>query len=460
MRLNVIFNGNTCQHKHHLDKVEVLERAMSVTPDQVFEHGIVGAGGAGFPTHVKMRANAEVFILNAAECEPLLHKDKELLDHYGDVVIQGMERARTMVGAKRCVIGIKNKYRDIIAQLSPKLPDGFELAELRDTYPAGDEFLLVYDVTKRVIPPGGLPLNVGCVVNNVETMFNLGNDTPVTDKFLTVTGAVQNPVTLRVPLGTSIRDAIAAAGGPTVDPFTVLLNGVMMGRLCPDLDAPITKTTGGIYVFPAGHPLVRRYQLTYEQINRIGRAACDQCSFCTEMCPRYLLGHPIEPHKAMRALGFTLDKAALIVGTTYCCECNICTMIACPEDLDPRNVCIQDKALVKQMGLKWESGGRVIEPHPMYEARRTPTKRLMVKLGLTQFANVGPLRKALLETGRVRLPLKQHVGVPAVPTVTVGMRVKRGQLVAGIPDGQLGAPIHASIDGTVTHVGDYVEITA
>ncbi|MCX7626167.1 MAG: SLBB domain-containing protein [Candidatus Sumerlaeaceae bacterium] len=430
------------------------------TPDQVYERGIVGAGGAGFPTHVKMQAQAEVFILNAAECEPLLHKDKELLTHYADVVIEGMKRARTMVGAKRCIIGIKNKYVDIISQLSRALPAGFELAELRDTYPAGDEFLLVYDVTKRVIPPGGLPLNVGCVVNNVETMFNLGSDAPVTDKFLTVTGAVRSPSTLRVPLGTSVREAIRATGGPTVTPYTVLLNGVMMGRLCDNLDTPITKTTGGIYIFPADHPLIRRYRMSLDEINRIGRSACDQCSFCTEMCPRYLLGHPIEPHKAMRALGFTLEKAALIVGTTYCCECNICTMIACPEDLDPRNVCIQDKALVKQMGLKWEDGGRAIEPHPMYEARRTPTKRLVTKLGLTHFVNEGPLVPKALETDRVRLPLKQHVGSPAVPTVSVGTHVRRGQLIGAIPAGQLGAPLHASIDGKVTHIGEYIEITA
>lgn len=433
---------------------------MAWNPDRVLALGIVGAGGAGFPTHVKMRAQAEYFILNAAECEPLLHKDKELLSRHGDEVLEGMRRARAMTGAKRCVIGIKNKYADVIAQLERHLPDGFEIVALRDTYPAGDEFLLVYDVTKRVIPPGGLPIHVGCVVNNVETVFNLGRGEPVTHKFLTVTGCVRTPVTLCVPLGTPIGAVIEAAGGATLDRFAVLLNGVMMGKLCADLETPVTKTTGGVYVLPEEHVLVRRYSMTYKAINRIGRSACDQCSFCTEMCPRYLLGHPIEPHKAMRALGFTMDKAPLIVGTTYCCECNICTMIACPEDLDPRNVCIQDKALVKEMGLKWEPAGRAIEPHPMYEARRTPTKRLVTKLGLRDFPNEGPLVATSLSVGRVRLPLKQHVGAPAVPVVNVGERVRCGQLVADVPAGQLGAPIHASLDGTVTRIGDEIEITA
>jgi len=433
---------------------------MAFRRELVREFGIVGAGGAGFPTHVKMQAKAEILILNAAECEPLLHKDKELLSHHAEQVLNGMRRARALVNAQRCIIGIKGKYKEVIGKLERQLPEGFELAPLSDTYPAGDEFLLVYDVTKRIIPPGGLPIHVGCVVNNVETMFNLGSDAPVTHKFLTVAGAVKQPLTLCVPIGTSVRDAIAAAGGPTIDSWTVLLGGVMMGHLCDDLDTPITKTCGGIYVLPTDHVLVRRYRRTLKQVNRIGRSACDQCSFCTEMCPRYLLGHPIEPHKAMRALGFTLDKMPLLAGTSFCCECNVCTMIACPEDLDPRRACIQGKALVREKGVRWQSEGRKIEPHPLYESRRVPTKRLFARLNLGIFVNEGSLVEKRLEPGRVRIPLKQHVGSPAVPVVTAGARVRQGDLIASVPPDQLGAPIHASIGGTVTAVTDFVEITA
>lgn len=217
---------------------------MRASAGNVFAKGVVGAGGAGFPTHVKMQARAECFILNAAECEPLLHKDKELLQHHTAQIIAGMKIARDMVGASRCVIGVKNKYEQVIAKLEKALPKGFEVMPLRDTYPAGDEFILVYDVTGRVIPPGGLPLDVGCVVNNVETMLNLGGDGPVTHKFLTVVGAVPNPCTIRVPVGISIREAIDAAGGPLPPEYAVILNGVMMGKLCTDLSTPVTKTTG------------------------------------------------------------------------------------------------------------------------------------------------------------------------------------------------------------------------
>ncbi len=190
-----------------------------------------------------------------------------------------------MTRARRCVIGIKEKYHEVIAKLERVVPEGIEVAHLRDTYPAGDEFLLVYDVTKRVIP-GRLPLHVGCIVNNVETMFNLGKEGPVTYKFLTVTGAVAQPCTLEVPIGTPVGEVIEAAGGSTVREFGVLLNGVMMGKLCTDLTTPVTKTTGGFTSCPKHHPLLRRYRMDYPTINRIGRSACDQCSFCTEMCPR------------------------------------------------------------------------------------------------------------------------------------------------------------------------------
>ena len=433
---------------------------MGINPQSILSNGVVGAGGAGFPTHVKMKARAECLILNAAECEPLLHKDKELLQARGEEIIRGMQAARDLIGATRCVIGIKNKYEDVINGLQAMLPAGFEITPLQDAYPAGDEFVLVYDVTRRVIPPGGLPLDVGCVVNNVETMLNVGSGRPVTRKYLTIAGALAEPVTLCVPIGISLREVIDAAGGASLPEWRVLLNGVMMGRLCADLDAPVTKTSGGIYILPPDHVLVRRHGRPMNDINRIGRSACDQCSFCTEMCPRYLLGHPIEPAKAMRALGFTMEKASLIVGTTYCCECNLCSMIACPEDLDPKNVCVQDKQLVKQMGLKWERAGREIRPHAMYAARRTPTQRLITKLGLGQFRNHGTLREGVVATGRVRLPLKQHVGAPCTPNVTVGTKVREGDLVATLPDGQLGAPIHASISGTVTAVGDTIEICA
>src|ERR1035438_10257833 len=221
--------------------------------DRVEELGIVGAGGGGFRSAVKLKTKASQLIANAAECEPLLHKDKELLHHHSEPFLRGLRMAMEMVGAPEGVIGIKEKYQEIIEALERQAPEGVRVVPLPDCYPAGDEFILVHLVTGRVIPPGGLPKDVDAVVSNVETLINIGLDRPVTHKYLTVAGAVENPCTLRVPVGISIGEVIEAAGGATVGDIGVLLGGVMMAKPAASLDEPVTKTTGGIVVLPATH---------------------------------------------------------------------------------------------------------------------------------------------------------------------------------------------------------------
>jgi len=420
------------------------------TPELLRDCGIVGAGGAGFPTEVKCRARAETVIVNAAECEPLLHKDKELLKAFPKELFKGLSAVMKMTGAKKGVIGIKEKYTDVIAILKPELPRNVTIHPLGDFYPAGDEFILVYLVTQKIIPPGGLPIDVGCVVNNVETLVNVGRALPVTSKYLTVAGAVKDPVTLCVPLGISFRECIELAGGTTVPDPVALVGGVMMGTFCDDFSSPVTKTTGGLILFPRDHSLIRRYTRQDTHVRRIGRSACDQCSFCTELCPRYLIGHPIQPHIAMRSLGFSSPRPATVVGTLFCCECNLCTLWSCPEDLDPRAACIDSKAVIRNEGLTWTP--REVRAHPLADDRRTPVKRLMKRLELTDFTNKGPLKDGVAETGRVVLPLKQNIGVPAVPVVKIGDRVKKGDPVALPPEDKLGAVLHSSIDGTITRI--------
>ncbi|HOB76794.1 MAG TPA: SLBB domain-containing protein [Phycisphaerae bacterium] len=420
--------------------------------------GVVGAGGAGFPTHVKLKAKADVVILNAAECEPLLHKDKEMLRAFPDEVLAGLAAAAELVGAREAVVGIKHKYHDVIDLLRPKLAPNMRIAELSDSYPAGDEFILVYDVTGRIIPPGKIPLAVGAVVTNVETAYNVARCEPVTRKFLTIAGAVHNPVTVRVPVGVTFREAISLAGGPNVPDPVLLVGGVMMGRFSDNFDEPITKTTGGLIVLPRDHKLAQRYTLPWKSIARIGASACDQCSFCTEYCPRYLLGHPIEPHKAMRSLVFSMAGEANTIGTQFCCECNLCTMMACPEDLDPKNVCTQNKRRILKEGNRWEVEANPTRASLHMANRRVPIGRLVRKLGLSRFENKGPLIDDHLSASRVVLPLKQHVGAPAEPTVKVGDTVEAGDVIAKPPAGQLGAVLHASIAGRVVGVSDAVVI--
>jgi Na+-translocating ferredoxin:NAD+ oxidoreductase RnfC subunit len=431
----------------------------TIALEDVFEAGVVGAGGAGFPTHVKLAGKADTVVINAAECEPLLHKDKEVLRAYVDDVLEGLAVGMRLVGAARGVVGIKEKYHDVIDLLQPKLARNMDVAPLRDAYPAGDELILVYDVLGRVIPPGGIPLAVGAVVMNVETAMNVAHaaERPVTEKYLTIAGAVAEPVTLRAPVGVTLSQCVAAAGGPTIPDANYVVGGVMMGYLEANHAALVDKTTGGVLVLPDDHVVVRRRRQDWQQIVRIGRSACDQCSFCTELCPRWLLGHPIEPHRAMRSLEFNLIGEANVIGTQFCCECNLCSLYSCPEDLDPKNVCTQNKRRLAAEKRRWENPPfNPRRPQLHLANRKAPMQRLITKLGLRRFHNVGPLNGKLLAADRVGVKLKQHLGAPCEPTVQVGQRVTKGQTIGRPPlaggKPALGAPVHASIDGIIAAV--------
>jgi Na+-translocating ferredoxin:NAD+ oxidoreductase RnfC subunit len=430
-----------------------------ISIEDVAQAGVVGAGGAGFPTHVKLAGKADTVLINAAECEPLLHKDKEVLREYADGVVEGLAAGMRLVGAQRGAVGIKGKYVEVIDALQPKLAAGMDIVPLRDAYPAGDEFILVYDVLHRVIPPGGIPLAVGAVVMNVETALNVAQaaQQPVTEKFLTIAGAVARPVTLRVPVGVTLAQCVAAAGGATVPDANYIVGGVMMGYLEDDQQALVDKTTGGLIVLPSDHVVVRRRRQDWRQITRIGRSACDQCSFCTELCPRWLLGHPIEPHRAMRSLEFNLVGEANVIGTSFCCECNLCSLYSCPEDLDPKNVCAQNKRRLASQKQRWQNPPfNPQRPEMHLENRKAPMSRLIRKLGLAHFHNEGPLDAQLLAAAKVGVKLKQHLGTACEPIVDVGQRVSKGQLLGRPPltDGKpaLGTAVHASLDGTVTAI--------
>lgn len=427
--------------------------------DRVRSNGVVGAGGAGFPTYRKLERAVDTLILNAAECEPLLHKDKELLRHFTDEVLAGMRACMAQVGAARGIVGIKDKYADLIVELERRgAPLGIEVHALGDYYPAGDEFITVYETTGRIIPPGGLPGDVGCLVVNVETMLNVQRDRPVTHKYLTIAGEVPDPVTVCAPVGASFGDVLRSVGVAPEALGGVLVGGVMMGRLMLDEGEVVTRTTGALVCFPEGHGLTRRYRTDARQRDLIGKSACDQCSFCTELCPRYLIGHPVEPHLAMRGLEFNMVGESMVLGSQFCCECNLCSLYACPEDLFPKDACADNKRMMRREGLQHPATGkRDVRAHSMQEYRHVPLSSLIKKLGLSGFRNVGPLVEVDWRVDEVRVPLKQHVGAPAVASVRAGQRVELGQEIGAAPDG-LGVPVHASLTGTVTAVGDEVVI--
>ncbi len=422
--------------------------------DKVRAAGVVGAGGAGFPTHVKLDAKVDTFLCNAAECEPLLFKDQELMRLQAEAMVRGMRLAMEATGAARGVIAVKGKYHAAIEALQRYAGD-IEFHRFGSFYPAGDEYVVVHDTTGRLIPVGGLPKDVGCAVNNVETLINIAravDGVPVTHTSLTITGAVASPCSVTVPIGVRCRDVLELAGGPTVDDPAVLDGGAMMGKLVP-LDSIVTKTSGGYIVLPSDHTLVRRRRRSDRANVTIAKSACDQCSYCTEFCPRYLLGYAIEPHKVMRSVGFEGDaEAGWAQLGLQCCECNLCSLYACPEDLPVAEMCVRSKVVWRDRGERPEFLPSTGAPHPMRDSRRVPISRLIQRLGLTDYDRPAPMSDETLTPDRVDLLLSQHIGAPAVPVVAVGDRVTRGQLVAAIAEGKLGANLHSSIDGRVAQI--------
>ncbi|NWK56421.1 4Fe-4S dicluster domain-containing protein [Verrucomicrobiaceae bacterium N1E253] len=426
--------------------------------DQVRDAGVVGAGGGGFPAHVKLAASADTVIVNGAECEPLLHKDAAMMEQRADELVRGLLLVVEAVGAKEAVIGIKEKNAEAVKACEAACEGTMARVHLLgDFYPAGDEFDLVYEVTGKLIPAAGLPKDVGCLVSNVESLINMAlavDGKPVIRKTLTIAGAVAEPFTAEVPVGVSYRDLIAMAGGVTVPDPVLMHGGMMMGRLGEDLDEPVTKTSSGIIVLDRTHPIMVRKMQPLKYMDAIGKSACDQCRYCTELCPRYLLGYDIEPHQVMRSLSFTSSgDERYSEWAALCCACGLCTLFACPEALFPKEACDSAKDRLREKGFQW-TGASPTEPHPMREGRKTPTKRLMAKLDILEYDRPAPVRTVDFVPKQLVLPLKQHAGAPAEAKVSVGQKVSEGELIAAPAPKNLGAIIHAPLAGVIEAVSD------
>ena len=440
--------------------------------DQIRAAGVIGAGGAGFPTHVKLDCNVEYLIVNGAECEPLLFTDKYIMNNYANEIMEAIDAAGTAVSAKKIVIAVKGINKEEISNLYraiEKCNSSTEIFQLDNYYPAGDEQMLVFDVTGRVVPPGGLPLNVGVVVSNIATMLNIYeamNEKPVTHKILTVTGMVRHPMVLRVPIGTTFAECIQACGGSELELFKVINGGPMMGNIVQDVSHTyVTKKTSGIIVIPeTGNFDSMLSELSVQKILNRAKSACIQCSFCTDLCPRQLIGHSLRPHMIMRRLSFTdlsdktTQESALetLEEALICCECGICETYACPMNLSPRQVNIFVKSMMP--GRRPTPQSPPFTPHNMRDYRKISPYRIMARMGLAELYEKKPEGFLEIQTNMVHIPLKQHIGAPAAPIVAINEKVTEGQLIAQMAPGELGANVHASISGIVTECGDFIAI--
>ncbi|MDM3392703.1 cobalamin reductase PduS [Citrobacter sp. Cb014] len=423
--------------------------------ERVRAAGVVGAGGAGFPAHVKLQAQVDTFLVNAAECEPMLKVDQQLMAVQAERLIRGVQYAMTATGARAGIIALKEKYQKAINALTPLLPAGIRLHILPDVYPAGDEVLTIWMATGRRVPPAALPVSVGVVVNNVQTVLNIARAVeqqyPVTRRTLTVNGAVARPITLTVPIGMSLREVLALAGGATVDDPGFINGGPMMGGLITSLDTPVSKTTGGLLVLPKSHALIQRRMQDERTVLSVAKTVCEQCRLCTDLCPRHLIGHELSPHLLVRAVNY--QQAAtpqLLLTALTCSECNVCESVACPVGISPMRINRMLKRELRALNHRYE--GPLNPEDEMAKYRLIPVKRLITKLGLSDWYHDAPLTETDYLTDKTTLLLRQHIGASAIPCVQQGEHIVRGQCVADVPSGALGAPVHASIDGIVSEI--------
>ena len=329
----------------------------------------------------------------------------------------------------------------------------------------------MYEVTERVVPPAGIPLDVGAVVSNLATMNAISDamdGIPLTKKYITVTGEVKCPTIVRAPVGTSFEECIRLAGGSKEERYCVIDGGPMMGKVMgyeEAREAAVTKTTSGIIVLGEDHYLSVLSKTPVGRMKRLASAACIQCSYCTQLCPRNLLGHPLEPHKIMRRFAAGGDIPSLLDDpvvrqAAICCQCGVCEQYACPMGLTPRriNALIRDE--MRKAGIPYERREALGEADPERRNRKLPTKRAAARSGVLDYYDFEIDTLAEAAPSMVRISLRQNMGAPAQPVVQEGDRVREGQLIARCPEGKLGADIHASIGGVVTKVTDYIVIEA
>ena len=394
------------------------------------DNGVVGAGGAGFPSYAKLTDKADTILLNCAECEPLLKLHRQLLEKHAYEIMKTFHMVMETVGASQAIIGIKKSYVQTIKALQQNIEEfpGLKIHLLDEVYPMGDEVVLIYEATGRVCRPGGLPIEQGVIVFNVETIYNVYQameaQKPVTEKYVSVVAEVENPVTVKVPLGCTLDEVVAQAGNITTKDPVYFVGGPMMGRIGNGSD-PVTKTTNAVLVLPRDHQIVMKKQRTSAIDLKRAASICCQCN------------RDVNPY---------IDSA-------FCSSCGVCEMYACPQSLAPRTLLADMKGGLRKAGIRPPQGVQPVPVQPSREYRKVPEERLMARLGLTKYDKDAPMDENVVPASKVKILLSQHIGAPAQAIVKTGDMVTKGQMIAQHADG-LSVSIHASISGKVTEVTD------
>lgn len=312
------------------------------SPDEirqiVFNAGIVGLGGAGFPTHIKLTPpkKIEYFILNGAECEPYLTNDYRLMVEFADEIIKGAQIVLKTLGINKCIVAIEDNKPKAIEIFRYKLQTtNYQLRVLKTTYPQGGEKQLIKSVLNREVPSGGLPFDVGVVVHNVATVFAIYEavykNKPLYERVITITGkCIENPGNFLIRLGATVKDLLTECGTPKEEIAKVVFGGPMMGIAQYSLDVPIIKTSSGIIFF------------TKEEIIKKENRVCCRCARCIDVCPARIMP---------AILGMATEKERWDIARDYdvfdCIECGLCSYI-CPAKRDLVHLIKYAKTRVKK----------------------------------------------------------------------------------------------------------------
>ena len=416
--------------------------------------GIIGAGGAGFPSYAKIAGGADTLLVNGAECEPLLYTDYIILKRSLSTVVAGIRTVLEGTGIKRAVLAVKeHTAKRLSFEDGEMLEDTVKVKVLPDVYPIGDEVGLIYESLGRLVNPASLPITVGVIVYNVETMYNLGRAVkfgePVTMKWLTVGGAIDKSVVVRVPVGAPIDELLELLGIEIPEGYAVVDGGPSMGKIINPRRTAVGKTTKGILILPRDIQAISAKEINESLATSRAETACCQCTRCTDMCPRALLGYPLEPHKMVRtAMGAAVVMPQMVISATLCCGCGICESIACSQGISPKAVINGYKAVLAKNGMRFvpTKPASVTDER---EYRMVSSDRWAQTLGVARFDKLASYGGEIIDFTRLEIPLARHIGAPSVPVVKDKDRVEAGAQVAAAADG-LSVPQHTALSGVVT----------
>lgn len=415
--------------------------------------GIVGAGGAGFPTYAKLSNEADLLCVNCSECEPLMYTDFILNREEMAKIVKGAELIMAATNIKHTYLAIKVHRAEALGYADGQvLGENVSIKYLPSVYPIGDEIGLIYETTGRLIKAGNLPITAGVIVMNAETVYNaheaIVSGKPLVEKWLTIAGDIPEKFTLKVPLGMRVSDIFKQLGIKVDSDHVIIDGGPSMGSISSPDRAVIKKTTKSILILPKTTRCVENKQSNIDDMLRRAASACCGCTRCTEMCPRYQLGYPLEPHKLIRA---ALNSAAedypeLIATASLCCSCGVCAEVCC-QDISPKDVILNLKKILAKNKIKFVAD-KDYPVNPDRPYRMIKSSKWKDMLGVLKFDSIPTYIPKKLTAQRVEIPTSQHIGAPSVPCVNVGDRVNEGDMIATAGQG-LSVPQYASISGKV-----------